>query len=168
VLWDRHILTLCDRMVPPPYGFPNLRPHNFYVCPLARKISGIFELSSSGGIEWYQNFSILKHFNIFSIPNFYRSQSFADYSLSRNYQLQENAFAMRLVLPLDISYALFYTLFVAFSTYLRAYRSSLTPADFTHYFDYGNTVIPYNLEVEEFCTLYVDIHFISIIAEKFT
>src|SRR5687768_16643629 len=37
-----------------------LRPHNFFVCPVAREISGIFVLSSTRGIDWYRFHPVLR------------------------------------------------------------------------------------------------------------
>uniref|UniRef100_A0A1I8B6M3 G_PROTEIN_RECEP_F1_2 domain-containing protein n=1 Tax=Meloidogyne hapla TaxID=6305 RepID=A0A1I8B6M3_MELHA len=44
------------------------------------------------------------------------------YSLSRNFQLNENTLSMRLIFPLDLSYALFYSLYIGIVLVLRAYK----------------------------------------------
>ena len=67
-----------------------------------------------------------------------------DYSLSRNYQLNENTVAMRLILPLDISYALLYILYISIVLVIRAFKSQLSNARYAVYYNSVDTVNGYD------------------------
>ena len=54
----------------------------------------------------------------------------AGYSLSRNYQVQENVLAMRLVLPLDLCHALVYSVYVLAVSVIRSNFDVFTRAQF--------------------------------------
>ena len=69
-----------------------------------------------------------------------QSNKFEAYNLSRNYQLNENALAMRLIMPLDVLYALLYSIFTAMTMIIRAYKPMLTIADYVFYYALANTV----------------------------
>lgn len=45
-----------------------------------------------------------------------------DYSLSRNYQTNENILTMRIIFPLDFSYTIFFSIFNILSGYIRIKR----------------------------------------------
>ena len=68
---------------------------------------------------------------------------FVGYSLSRNYQVQENVIAMRLILPLDVCNALLYSLYAAAIIALRANFStgSLSMHDFHLGLEVANAVL---------------------------
>jgi len=69
------------------------------------------------------------------------SQShYHNYSLSRNFQLNENALAMRLILPLDAAYALIYTIFTILVILLRYNKPTMSTLQFTTYYIFINTV----------------------------
>jgi hypothetical protein len=70
------------------------------------------------------------------------SRHYGNYSLSRNFQLNENALAMRLILPLDVAYALLYTAFNVLVVVIRAQRYGLTNAQYSFYYNALNTVSP--------------------------
>jgi hypothetical protein len=67
-------------------------------------------------------------------------RNFANYSLSRNYQLNENRLAMSLILPLDIFYAALYSIYTSMILLIRAYQPVLSPADYIFYYNLANTV----------------------------
>lgn len=69
-----------------------------------------------------------------------KQTKFQEYSLSRNYQLNENALAMRLIMPLDILYAILYSIYTATTMLIRAYKPVLTIVEFIHYFLLTNMV----------------------------
>jgi hypothetical protein len=62
------------------------------------------------------------------------------YSLSRNYQLNENALVMRLILPLDVAYALLYSLYIASTMLIRAYKPLLSFGDYIFLYNLADTV----------------------------
>jgi hypothetical protein len=64
------------------------------------------------------------------------------YSLSRNYQLNENALAMRLILPLDTAYAIIYAIFTVLVIINRQlYASGLIDSiQYTSYYAFINSV----------------------------
>jgi hypothetical protein len=64
----------------------------------------------------------------------------SEYSLSRNYQVNENALAMRMILPLDLSYAALYTVYIAIVILIRAKKPFLTIPQYCIYFNSTDTV----------------------------
>jgi hypothetical protein len=64
----------------------------------------------------------------------------SSYNLSLSYQLNENALAMRLILPLDLSYALLYPIFVCLTIVVRGHKSSLSLSDYNFLLHLLNTV----------------------------
>jgi hypothetical protein len=63
------------------------------------------------------------------------SASTGAYSLSQNYQLGENLLSMRLILPLDVSYALLYSLYSLLVLLIRFQRSQLSKSRYIFYYD---------------------------------
>uniref|UniRef100_A0A914NRH8 Uncharacterized protein n=1 Tax=Meloidogyne incognita TaxID=6306 RepID=A0A914NRH8_MELIC len=64
----------------------------------------------------------------------------AKYSLSQSFQLNENTLSMRLILPLDLSYALFYSFYIVFAIILRAYKSSMPITQYILFYNVDDTV----------------------------
>jgi hypothetical protein len=63
-----------------------------------------------------------------------------EYSLSRNYQLNENVLTMQLILPLDVFYACFYSLHIASVIVIRSFRFELSNRDYVFYYYLADTV----------------------------
>ncbi|KAL3074286.1 hypothetical protein niasHS_015116 [Heterodera schachtii] len=61
------------------------------------------------------------------------SAEFGNYSISRNYQIRENLLTIRLILPLDISYAILFGIFLLFGLIFRFYRDLLNGDDFANF-----------------------------------
>uniref|UniRef100_A0A183C7Q0 Uncharacterized protein n=1 Tax=Globodera pallida TaxID=36090 RepID=A0A183C7Q0_GLOPA len=53
------------------------------------------------------------------------SNKVQDYSLSRNYQTNENILTMRIIFPLDLSYTIFFSVFNVLSYYIRSKRQEV-------------------------------------------
>ncbi|KAI3415660.1 hypothetical protein GPALN_005253 [Globodera pallida] len=53
------------------------------------------------------------------------SNKVQDYSLSRNYQTNENILTMRIIFPLDLSYTIFFSVFNILSYYIRSKRQEV-------------------------------------------
>ena len=70
------------------------------------------------------------------------SKTSTSYSLSRNFQLIENTLAMRLIFPLDVFYALLYTVFTALTIVIRSVKDKdeVTKADYIFYYYNANLV----------------------------
>nr|CAD2177527.1 unnamed protein product [Meloidogyne enterolobii] len=83
----------------------------------------------------------------------------AKYSLSQNFQLNENTLSMRLILPLDLSYALFYSFYIVFAIILRAYKSSMPLTQYILFYNVDDTF----LFVHTAITLIVYISFVNYI-----
>ena len=72
-----------------------------------------------------------------------RTNANSSYNLSRNYQLNENAATLRLILPLDFSYALLYPVYIALVLVIRSYKSSMSTVDYAFYYHMTNTASPF-------------------------
>uniref|UniRef100_A0A914N925 G_PROTEIN_RECEP_F1_2 domain-containing protein n=1 Tax=Meloidogyne incognita TaxID=6306 RepID=A0A914N925_MELIC len=83
----------------------------------------------------------------------------AKYSLSQNFQLNENTLSMRLILPLDLSYALFYSFYIVFAIILRAYKSSMPISQYILFYNVDDTFLFVHIAI----TLIVYISFINYI-----
>jgi hypothetical protein len=68
------------------------------------------------------------------------SKTFTGYSLSWNYQIKENVLAMHLILPLDLSYVLFYSLYNGLVILIRGLESGMSGPDYYFYYDMANMV----------------------------
>ena len=58
----------------------------------------------------------------------------SNYSLSENYQLNESLLSMRIIFPLDISYALTFGLYMLGSVLLRYQREKLNMVEYVSYY----------------------------------
>ena len=58
-----------------------------------------------------------------------------EYNLSRNYQIKENLVIMKLVLPVDIAFSIFFTLYLAGSTFVRLDKAQMTQVQYTTYYE---------------------------------
>ena len=65
---------------------------------------------------------------------------YKNYSLSRNFQLNENALTMRLILPLDIFYALLYTVYQGITIGIRSSKPYISQDNYILIFTAVNTV----------------------------
>ena len=63
------------------------------------------------------------------------------YSLSRNFQLGENILTMRMILPIDLTYALGTVLGQSLAICIRMFRAKLNDQQFMLMYDMLNTVI---------------------------
>uniref|UniRef100_A0A914L2F7 Uncharacterized protein n=1 Tax=Meloidogyne incognita TaxID=6306 RepID=A0A914L2F7_MELIC len=63
-----------------------------------------------------------------------RNKTSFTYSLSANYQLNENLLAMRFILPLDASYALFFGLYLISVAVLRIYRDKIGDVNYISFY----------------------------------
>lgn len=74
---------------------------------------------------------ILKIFSLFSNTNaFGNGRRVVEYNLSENYQLNENINAIRLILPLDIAYLLFMSMYLAMVIVLRMFQLKIPQSTF--------------------------------------
>ncbi|KAI1721064.1 serpentine type 7TM GPCR receptor class ab chemoreceptor domain-containing protein [Ditylenchus destructor] len=80
----------------------------------------------------------------------YRQKNQATYSLSMNYQLRENVVTMKLILPLDISFTIFFSIYLTAGTYLRSTMSSMTINDYMCLYEIVNTLFPFHTVVTLF------------------
>ncbi|KAL3116567.1 hypothetical protein niasHT_001051 [Heterodera trifolii] len=67
------------------------------------------------------------------------SAEFGNYSISRNYQIHENLLTMRLIFPLDISYAILFGIFLLFGLVFRFYRSQMKFDDNHDFANFGSS-----------------------------
>jgi hypothetical protein len=66
--------------------------------------------------------------------------SFGHYSLGKNFQIKENLLAMRLILPLDVSYVFIYATYLVLSILIRMNQTALSMEDFFAYISDASTV----------------------------
>ncbi|KAF7635236.1 hypothetical protein Mgra_00005351 [Meloidogyne graminicola] len=69
------------------------------------------------------------------------SKNSIKYNLSHNFQLNENIISMRLIFPLDLSYAIFYSFYIIIVLILRAYKSSMSLTQYVLLYDAVDTFI---------------------------
>ncbi|KAL3098322.1 hypothetical protein niasHT_021594 [Heterodera trifolii] len=69
------------------------------------------------------------------------SAEFGNYSIIRNYQIRENLLTMRLILPLDISYAILFGIFLLFGLVFRFYRSQMTKEIYVSVYNSATTLL---------------------------
>jgi hypothetical protein len=66
--------------------------------------------------------------------------TFGHYSLGKNFQIKENLLAMRLILPLDISYVFIYATYLILTILIRINQTVLSAEDFFTYLRDATTV----------------------------
>nr|CAD2182945.1 unnamed protein product [Meloidogyne enterolobii] len=91
-----------------------------------------------------------------------RNKTSFTYSLSANYQLNENLLAMRFILPLDASYALFFGLYLISVAVLRIYRDKLGDVNYISFYCLA-TMLPL---LHSFITLFIYICFLKRIQRR--
>uniref|UniRef100_A0A915CXS5 G-protein coupled receptors family 1 profile domain-containing protein n=1 Tax=Ditylenchus dipsaci TaxID=166011 RepID=A0A915CXS5_9BILA len=84
------------------------------------------------------------------------------YDLNKRYQINENVVTMRLILPLDIAFALFFSIYMASTLVLRSARSSLTPGQFYSIFNIASSL----LHLHSLVSLLIYLYYTKIIKSR--
>uniref|UniRef100_A0A914I0J7 G-protein coupled receptors family 1 profile domain-containing protein n=1 Tax=Globodera rostochiensis TaxID=31243 RepID=A0A914I0J7_GLORO len=114
---------------------------------------GVVSLTSRNNAQGiiYLHYALLLLLIVTSIGDFWvkimnqkqlnRSAKYGNYSVSKNYQMRENLLTIRLILPLDISYAIFFGIFLLIGLAIRFYRLQMSKGDYVAIYNSAITLL---------------------------